>query len=99
MNEVPHAEHVSRVAAAELTLPGRAVASLVRVLAIVAALGILAMALATAYDVSARYFFNSPTTWATEISTYLLIASVFFGAGYTHLSGGNVRIKSWRRPR
>ena len=93
MNEVPHAEHLSRVAAAELTLPGRAVASLVRVLAIVAALGILAMALATAYDVSARYFFNSPTTWATEISTYLLIASVFFGAGYTHLSGGNVRIK------
>ena len=93
MSEVPHAEHLSRVAAAELTLPGRAVASLVRVLAIVAALGILAMALATAYDVSARYFFNSPTTWATEISTYLLIASVFFGAGYTHLSGGNVRIK------
>ena len=93
MNEVPHAEHLSRVAAAEVTLPGRAVASLVRVLAIVAALGILAMALATAYDVSARYFFNSPTTWATEISTYLLIASVFFGAGYTHLSGGNVRIK------
>ena len=93
MSEVPHAEYLSRVAAAELTLPGRAVASLVRVLAIVAALGILAMALATAYDVSARYFFNSPTTWATEISTDLLIASVFFGAGYTHLSGGNVRIK------
>ena len=93
MSEVLHAEHLSRIAATELTLPGRAVASLVRVLAVVAALGILAMALATAYDVSARYFFNSPTTWATEISTYLLIASVFFGAGYTHLSDGNVRIK------
>ena len=93
MSKVPHAEHLSRFAAAELTLPGRAVGSLARVLAFVAALGILAMALATAYDVSARYFFNSPTTWATEISTYLLIASVFFGAGYTHLSDGNVRIK------
>jgi tripartite ATP-independent transporter DctM subunit len=93
MSEVPHAEHLPRIATAGPTLPGRAVASLARVLAVVAALGILAMALATAYDVSARYFFNSPTTWATEISTYLLIASVFFGAGYTHLSGGNVRIK------
>jgi tripartite ATP-independent transporter DctM subunit len=93
MSEVPHVEHLSRVAAAELILPGRVVASIAKVLAVVAAAGILAMALATAYDVSARYFFNSPTTWATEISTYLLIASVFFGAGYTHLSGGNVRIK------
>jgi tripartite ATP-independent transporter DctM subunit len=93
MSEMPHAEHLSRIAAVELTLPGRVVAWIGRVLAVVAALAILAMAVATAYDVSARYFFNSPTTWATEISTYLLIASVFFGAGYTHLSGGNVRIK------
>jgi tripartite ATP-independent transporter DctM subunit len=93
MSEVPHAEHLSRIAAVELTLPGRVVAWIAKVLAVVAALAILAMAVATAYDVSARYFFNSPTTWAIEISTYLLIASVFFGAGYTHLSGGNVRIK------
>ncbi|MFM9881596.1 MAG: TRAP transporter large permease subunit, partial [Burkholderiales bacterium] len=58
-------------------------------LAIVAA---VVMLLATVYDVGARYFFNSPTVWATEISTYLLIALVFLGAGSAQLANANVRV-------
>ncbi|MFN0302659.1 MAG: TRAP transporter large permease subunit [Burkholderiales bacterium] len=52
----------------------------------------VAMLLATVYDVGARYFLNSPTVWATEISTYLLIALVFLGAGSTQLANANVRV-------
>ena len=59
----------------------------------IAAAAVIAMTLATVYDVVARYFFNSPTTWATEISTYILIAIVFLGAAKTHLDGANVRVE------
>ncbi len=52
----------------------------------------VAMLLATVYDVGARYFFNSPTVWATEISTYLLIGLVFLGAGSAQLANANVRV-------
>ena len=51
------------------------------------------MTLATTYDVFVRYFLNAPTIWATEISTYVLISTIFFGAAYTHLVEGNVRVR------
>ncbi len=54
--------------------------------------GIVFLALATVYDVFARYLFNQPTTWATEVSTYVLIAATFFGAAHTHLIDGHVRV-------
>lgn len=54
---------------------------------------VVALGLATVFDVLARYLFNQPTAWATEISTYLLIVAVFFGAAQTHLAGGNVRVE------
>jgi len=50
------------------------------------------MTAATVYDVLARYIFNKPTDWATEISTYALIGIIFLGAAYTHLTEGNVRV-------
>jgi len=88
-----HQEGAAGLATAALTAPGRLVASLATLFAWLAAAGILFMAAATVYDVFVRYCFNSPTTWATETSTYALIAAVFFGAAYTHLADGNVRIK------
>ncbi|MEO1223292.1 MAG: TRAP transporter large permease subunit [Pseudomonadota bacterium] len=51
------------------------------------------MMFATVYDVGARYLFNRPTIWATEISTYLLITAIFCGASYAHLTGANVRVE------
>lgn len=57
-----------------------------------AGLGVGFMALATSYDVLARYGFNRPTVWATELSTYVLAATIFLGAAHTHLTGGHVRV-------
>ncbi len=84
-----HQEGAAGLATAELTAPGRLVVSLATLFAWLAAAGILFMATATVYDVFVRYVLNSPTTWATETSTYALIATVFFGAAYTHGRDGS----------
>jgi tripartite ATP-independent transporter DctM subunit len=62
-------------------------------LLLLATLGVAAMALSTSYDVAVRYVFNAPTIWATELSTYFLIVTIFLGAGATHLAGANVRVE------
>lgn len=80
------------LAGPNFTAPGRAIAGLVRVCAFLAALGVLFMTTATVYDVYMRYFLNKPTSWATELSTYVLITTIFLGAAYTHLTGNNVRV-------
>ncbi|WP_421928601.1 TRAP transporter large permease subunit [Neoaquamicrobium sediminum] len=54
--------------------------------------GVVFLALATTYDVTARYVFNSPTIWATEISTYVLVATIFLGAAHAYLIGAHVRV-------
>jgi tripartite ATP-independent transporter DctM subunit len=79
--------------AADATAVSRAVVRASHGLGYVAGAGIAFLCLATVYDVLARYIFNAPTAWATEISTYVLIATVFFGAGQTHLIGGHVRVE------
>jgi len=48
--------------------------------------------LATNYDVVARYFFKSPTVWASELSTIALIVGAYVGAGYTYYVGGHIRV-------
>ncbi len=78
---------------ARISRAGAAIGAVARVFGAVAAVAVAAMTLATVYDVVARYFFNSPTIWATEISTYILIAIVFIGAAKAHLDGANVRVE------
>jgi len=56
----------------------------------VAALGVLP--LIVFYDVAARYVFNAPTIWATEISIYLLQLLVFLPMGL--LTSQNEHIRS-----
>jgi len=77
----------------DLSFAGRSITKIAFGLAVIAGAAIVAMMVATVYDVGARYLFNRPTIWATEISTYLLIAVIFAGAGFTHLTGSNVRIE------
>lgn len=72
--------------------PGRAIAALGKFFLALAALGVIYMTLSTVYDVFVRYVLDAPTSWATETSTYVLIATIFFGAAYTHLTEGNVRV-------
>ncbi|WP_374669177.1 TRAP transporter large permease subunit [Ramlibacter sp.] len=74
------------------TPAARGVAGAARGLFGLAGIGVLFLVCATVYDVFARYFFNAPTAWATEVSTYVLIAIIFFGAAPVHLRDGNVRV-------
>lgn len=78
---------------ARLTAVGGLITASAGGLLVVAAAAVATMMAATVYDVGARYLFNRPTIWATEISTYLLITAIFCGAGYTHLVGSNVRVE------
>ena len=54
--------------------------------------GILVIAAIVGSDVFLRYVFNAPTTWADEVSTYIMIGAVFLGAAYTHLTDGHIRV-------
>lgn len=43
-------------------------------------------------EVFLRYFFNSPTVWANELSQMLFGAYAVLGGGYILLSGGHVNV-------
>ncbi|WP_339183875.1 TRAP transporter small permease [Oceanobacillus sp. FSL W7-1293] len=43
---------------------------------------IIATTLMTFYEVISRSFFDTPTAWATELSTYAIIGSCFLGTAY-----------------
>lgn len=93
MVELSHVGPAPALAPRNRTLAGTTVAVTAKIFAVLAGLGILFMSASTVYDVSARYFFDSPTIWSTEVSTYVLVGTIFFGAAYTHLAEGNVRIR------
>lgn len=57
-----------------------------------AAAAILAILGISAYDIVARYFFNAPTSWAIEVSGYLLVAATFLGAAYTEKLGAHINV-------
>jgi len=50
------------------------------------------MMLSILREVVGRYFFHSPTEWVMELSTGLLIWSIYLGSASTELRGGHVRI-------
>lgn len=54
------------------------------------AAGLLAITLMTFYDVFARYLFNAPTIWATELSVYLLQLMVFLPMGALLAENGHL---------
>jgi TRAP-type mannitol/chloroaromatic compound transport system permease small subunit len=43
-------------------------------------------------EVIARYVFNAPTSWANEVSEYLLCALVMFGGGFALRYNGHTRM-------
>lgn len=59
---------------------------------VLAGAGILAIFGMITFEVISRYFFNSPTSWVVEISTYLMIGIAYIGAGYAHAQGANIRV-------
>jgi TRAP-type C4-dicarboxylate transport system permease small subunit len=42
-------------------------------------------------DVFLRYFFNRPSIWVTEVSTYLFLYIVFLGTAYALQEGFHIR--------
>lgn len=44
------------------------------------------------YEVIARYFLKTPTTWAMESTQYLFLASTALGGAYLLLHGGHVNV-------
>lgn len=70
-----------------------------------AQVALLILLLFTTYAVIARYFFRSPSIYATEVCVYLLLLSTWFSVGYIHRQDRHVRVDvfqvvmrpSWRR--
>jgi TRAP-type mannitol/chloroaromatic compound transport system permease small subunit len=44
------------------------------------------------WEIVMRYFFNSPSQWAYEISLFLYGGYIVLGGAYTHLTGGHVNV-------
>jgi TRAP-type mannitol/chloroaromatic compound transport system permease small subunit len=44
------------------------------------------------WEIVMRYFFNSPSHWAYEISLFVFGAYVVLGGAYTHLTGSHVNV-------
>lgn len=67
-----------------------AVALANRAVAIIGAIALIGITVATAYDVVARYLFHAPTIWATEVSLYLLQLTVFLPMGLLVQKNGHL---------
>lgn len=53
---------------------------------------LLFMTLSVTIDVLLRYLLSKPTIWVNEVSGYLLVCIIFFGASYTLRTGGHVKV-------
>ena len=61
-------------------------------LANAAAWAMFGIGLMLGYEVAARYFFNSPTIWAEELSRLILVWAVFVGAAVLVRHDGHIRV-------
>lgn len=43
-------------------------------------------------DVFLRYFFNRPSIWITEVSTYLFLYIIFLGTAYALQQGSHIKV-------
>ena len=70
----------------------------------VAAVALAAMTAIVVYEVVSRFVFNAPTTWVTEIGTYLFVATVFLGMAPAQRAKAHIQVEilvdalspSWR---
>jgi tripartite ATP-independent transporter DctM subunit len=59
----------------------------------IASVALAAMTVIVCYEVIARYVFNAPTTWVTEISTYLFVAVVFLGLAEAQRANAHIQVE------
>lgn len=60
---------------------------------LLSALALVAMTGIVVYEVVSRYVFNEPTTWVTEIGTYLFVAIVFLGLASAQRANAHVQVE------
>ena len=53
---------------------------------------VIVMIVTIMYEVIARYFFNSPTMWVTELNIYILCGYILLAGGATLAENGHVRV-------
>src|SRR5699024_6072345 len=84
MDALTHGEHIIKTITSALDFPGILIGR-------IAAWLIIPMVAALVYEVISRYFFDSPTIWAYDI-TYMLYGSIFMlGAAYALAKDAHVR--------
>lgn len=71
----------------------RFVTRLNRTAILISELSLVALVLFTCYAVIARYFFKSPSVYATEVCVYLLLLSTWLSVGYVHMVDRHVRVE------
>ncbi len=74
------------------SLPERLIGRLSRFGAAIAAALVLFTLAVTGYAVVLRYVLGTPLTWADELSGYLVVAIVMFGAAETLLRGEHISV-------
>lgn len=60
---------------------------------LVSELSLVTLMLFTCYAVIARYFFKSPSIYATEVCVYLLLLGTWLSVGYVHQVDRHVRVE------
>ena len=60
--------------------------------ATIAGLVLLFVTFSIFIDVFLRYFFNRPSIWITEVSSYLFLYIIFFGTAYALQQGLHIRV-------
>lgn len=60
---------------------------------VVASAALAVMTVIVCYEVISRYIFNAPTTWVTEISTYLFVAVVFLGLAEAQRANAHIQVE------
>jgi len=53
---------------------------------------VLAMTLMVSYDVLMRYFLDDPQLFVDDLTSFLLVAVIFLGAGPVFYKGGHIRV-------
>ncbi len=87
----PH-EANGAVSAHRLPLALRWIAALTRLSGVLVGVAAFAIALLVTYEVLARTFFGSTTSWVNDVSTYLMGFIAFGGAAYALAEGAHVGV-------
>ena len=66
------------------------------VVGIVCGISVFAIACFTVFEAIARYVFNSPTSWTTNLSTWILIWFAFLGSAYSFQTHGHVVVDMFK---